>query len=348
MNKLTGTIGFLIVIFSLTTASIQAAPTAESEMAKVVEAVAPLRVFAVDVIITLSGDYFKDKPNFPRSGNLTIAVNAPSKEKADSGAKLVLTTVKGPMTFGLANLGQKLYLSIITPEGRNGYFFDREKSEMKKEKQMLNGILSGVKGTLSIAEKDPGKTAVAQVESKGTLSLPVPGMLKIVDKKNSEKVLTIKYDKTSYLPQIINFRDNKDGIRGSLLLRNWRINRDINVALPLPLAQYKAFGKDSVGTIIQALPKPQEVLSSEPITVSMVKPTATGLSTPAPGASPTDELSGNLVTPSMQRDLKQTVTELKNVVEILKDPKFQRSLNRASNLLKRLETQLDRMEKLQK
>ena len=358
MKKLVRVTSLFLTLGCLTAAAVQAAPKAEEEMRKVVEAVAPLRVFSVDVDIALTGSYFDKKPNFPRKGNLNLRVNSPSKEKSNASAKLALTTVKGPMTFGLANLGKKLYLTIITPEGKNGYFLDQAKSGMKREAQMVNGILGSAKGALAMAEKDPGNKALKKIESKGTLSLPLPGMLKIVDKKNKEKVLTIKYDKSSYMPQIVNFRDNKDGIRGSFHFRNWRKNQGVQVSLPLPLAQYKAFGKESMGTIVQALPKPQEVMSPEPMTVSMVvpgttagSPTAHGAaahSTTTHGSAASVKPTGHQISPAMQRELKQTVSELKNVVDVLKDPKIQRSLHRASSLLRRLEMQLDRMEKLQK
>ena len=363
MKKLVKLTTLFLALGCLTAAAVQAAPTAEEEMRKVVEAVAPLRLFSVDVDISLMGSFFDKKPNFPRSGNLALRVNSPSKEKSNTSAKLTLTTVKGPMTFGLANLGKKLYLTIITPEGKNGYFLDQAKTEMKREAQMINGILGSAKGALAMVEKDPGNKAIKQIERKGTLSLPVPGMLKIVDKKNKEKVLTIKYDKSSYMPQIVNFRDNKDGIRGSFHFRNWKKNQNIQVSLPLPLAQYKAFGKESMGSIVQALPKPQEVMSSEPMSVSMVVPSTTGGSPAAQGtatqeaaahsatshgAASSVKPTGHQITPAMQRELKKTVSELKSVVEVLKDPKFQRSLHRASSLLRRLEMQLDRMEKLQK
>ena len=348
MKNLMRTLGLSIAVISMTALSVQAAPTAESEMRKLIDTIAPMRVFSVDVNISLAGSYFDKKPNFPRNGNLNLTIDSPSKDKSSAGVKLSLTTVKGPMTFGLASLGQKLYLTLMTPSGKDGYFFDREKSEMKREKQMINGVLGSVQGTVAMTEKDPGNSAVKKIDSKATLTLPVPGMLKIVDKKNDKKVVTIKYDKTSYMPQIVNFRDDKEGIRGSLHFRNWKLNQNVKVTLPLPLPQYRAFEKNSLGTIVQSLPSPQEVLSPEPMTVSMVKPGASGASMPSHTATNLVKPSGETMPPAMQRELKQTVTELKNVVEVLKDPKFQRSLNKAASLLKRLEQQLDRMEKLQK
>ncbi len=302
------------------------------ELLSIAQAMSTLTTFSVSMDIDFKGEGVERRPNFPRTATLFIATNGLSDNNRFREAELTAETPLGGFSISLVLQGQMIYLHLAGPEGKNlSYYVDSGDKKAARSQQMVAAMVNTTDMRLQ-AMKGKGLDVLRNITSKANLTFPSPGEITVRSKRGREDI-DFYYDLETHLPQKLVVYNRKTETEATFYIREW-VKKGVEPSLPLPKETYVPFTMKSIGEITTLLPKSSQLMAETKPEIEMPEPT--------------DEKSQDYFNDEVRKEMRAAIVELRNVMEVLQDKAFQRSLKRATESLNKLEKHLNRLDELKK
>jgi hypothetical protein len=304
--------------------------------------------------VVLSGEALNEKPNIPRNGKITLAIDGSVKDDVKRKLSVSVNTIKGMVDFSFLTLNDSFYLNLYAPEQPPlAYYFDPANSQAKKNNPMLSGILGQAKNASSLDSEAKANGAVKKLSEKAEISLVRKGHLSIKVAKNPDNTFDIFYDSASYLPQKVEVFQPEKKLKVVIGFTKWTTTGPVDTKLPAPQSTYTLFGMEHLAKIVSTLPKANEILaprSENVLNPDSAKITAASLPIEDDGETIDEETDlpsqAETAHSELLAEVKESTQEMRKIVNTLRDPDFKQTLLKLHLRLNRIERHIKALEQM--
>ena len=342
-------LSFVVMLLFLAYGSLFAADDFEQEFQKIAAAVSSLTTFSASVDLSFAGKFVETRPNFPRNATLYVATDG-KKEECHRELEVTLDTSTGHYGINFVMQGKVAYMNVQAP-GKEpiAYFVDTANPEKEKGQQMFSGLVVTTEARMKATKQNKLGDVLGVLQTKADVTLKEPGFIQLKDKRK-EMDLDLYYDVKTHLPQKVIIYNRKNEGQLTVKINEW-VLEGVSSTLPLPKESFKPFEMAALSKLMVVLPKPKELLEKSQDVTLAKGPEAPEKDDELAGEKPsftkkTFKPSEKYINRRVRKEMQSAVKEMREVMEVLQDKEFQRSLRKAGSALKRLEGHLQKLEEL--